>query len=108
MGAQENVRRVVRVLMADQQVTSDRLAAALKISAESFRSKKTGRRPWTLDETCALAAYFGIPLSDLIAPPEWDLLTKSQGQGHKGLFLARRIDPRPVTVSHAPKVLVSA
>lgn len=83
MDVQENVRRVVTLLMADAHITSEQLAVAIGISAESLRSKKTGRRPWTLEETCALADYFGVSILHLVTPPEWELLAQARAGAHE-------------------------
>lgn len=68
---QSNVTRAVRVLMADRRVSAERLARVVGIGADSLRSKTSGRRPWTLDETVEIARYFDVPITYLTEPDSW-------------------------------------
>ncbi len=63
---QLTVARAVRMLMAGDRLTHEQLGQRLGISADSARSKTTGRRAWTLDEVCELAAYFDVPITELL------------------------------------------
>ena len=67
---QETIAEEIRVLMARRRITQGDLAELLGVSRPTLSSRMNGRVPWTVDELEALANYFDMPITALIAPQD--------------------------------------
>lgn len=56
----------VRAEMARRGVTQAKLAAALGLSQPSVSARLRGVTPFDVDELHTIAAFLGVPLSDLL------------------------------------------
>jgi hypothetical protein len=61
------VARNIRSQAALKAVTQADIAGEMKLSADAFSQRMTGKTKWTLSDLLAVAKFFGVPLST-IAP----------------------------------------
>jgi transcriptional regulator with XRE-family HTH domain len=64
---EENVREVVRMLMAAKRVDAAELAAVIGVSRASTYERLKGRRPFGIGELAAMAEHFDVPASVFLA-----------------------------------------
>ena len=68
MRRQDVVAMNVRMLLASTGFMKRDLAKAMGISPQSMASRLQSKADWTIDETCAAADFFGLPLMSLLDP----------------------------------------
>lgn len=56
----------IRGQLAAQRIRQEDLASALGLHQTSVSARLSGRTPWTLVEVIDVAAFFGVPLSELV------------------------------------------
>lgn len=61
------VTTAIRVEMARQQLTQDRLARMAGMRQQQLSRRMSGRTPWDVADLDRLAAALGVTVSDLVA-----------------------------------------
>jgi transcriptional regulator with XRE-family HTH domain len=72
----EAVAREVRAEMARRRASVSDVADRLGLKYRNALAKCNGKRPFSLDEVHALAAWFGVPLTSLLDPAASSFLTE--------------------------------
>ncbi len=70
-----SIGRRVHILMWDRDIRNRDLARYLGVSESTLSKKIHGDRPWTVEEFAGIAAFFQVPIGDLmpqIIPPPRD------------------------------------
>lgn len=80
MGSDEAVSTNLRVFMALQRETHEQVAAVLGFTRPALSARLNGRTAWSLNDIDRLAAHYGIPPGQLLAPPP-NVLDKLRGPG---------------------------
>lgn len=90
--ADEYVGERVNQLLWRNKMTKRDLGSVLGLEGQSIGRKMRGERTWTLDELLLVARHFGVPLSDLVPPAEYEPVLQGRGRSVPGggtLFVAR-------------------
>lgn len=63
---QDVVAMNANMILGNTDLMKKDLAKAMGISPQSMASRLQGKANWTIDETCAAAEFFGLPLMALL------------------------------------------
>ena len=77
------------MILSNSGLMKKDLAKAMGLSPQSMASRLQSKADWTIDETCAAADFFGVPLMALLD----ENLTPAKAMEY---IKNRRSEPRPV------------
>lgn len=85
--AADSVRRVAKALLAAHDVTPAELALRLGVGKTAIYNRLSGEKPFTIDETAAMAEYFHVPVGVFFAGPAalFGNVPESRAGGRAGL-----------------------
>ena len=98
MTLDEEIGRNIHMMLWDRGMTNAKLGDVLGLARPTVSQRLRGVRPWTVAELLTVAAYFNVPITDLL--PRLD-----SNQEPAGTRNAKIIPLRPVMpVTFAEKV----
>ena len=66
----ENISRIVRILLARDEMRQQDLADALDYETATITRKMKGEREWKLNDIVSLAEFFEVPVSLFFEEPD--------------------------------------
>lgn len=66
--------RAIRSILFDRRESIESLAAGTGIALSTLKRRLLVASPFTIDELGLIAAYFGVPITDVLAPKSNDLV----------------------------------